>query len=254
MTLAAYSSWAQPTSFITSDTGSITVSGNQTATGSGSFAFTGPTTLDANLITAQRQHHLEQHTTLGEANSTLNAGTATTDFASTLADGSHNLTLTGDNLTFGGNVSGTGSLTIQPYTASTILHINDGTSSGLYLSSAEQGYLQPGFSRITIGNTADTGAMTEGASTWTTPLSAGHRLGRDHHQRLAAGMGSNSFTLQTNTTPDLQLHRHHHGQCAARTGFRGHDHRRRWRRRHVGYRYWHPRRHLRGFIDHRQFV
>src|SRR5271157_2146316 len=52
MTLAAYSTWAQPTSFVTGSSGNITVSGNQTATGSGSFTFTGPTTLDANLTTA----------------------------------------------------------------------------------------------------------------------------------------------------------------------------------------------------------
>ena len=73
---------------------------------------------------------------------------------STVSDGSHNLTLTGDNLTLGGNVSGTGSLTIQPYTASTALHINDGTSSGLYLTSGEQADLQSGFSSITFGNSS----------------------------------------------------------------------------------------------------
>ena len=153
MTLATYSSWANPVSFLTGSSGSITVSGAQTATGSGSFAFTGPTTLDANITTANQNVAFNSAVSLG-ANSTINSGTATTSFGSTVGDGSYNLTLTGDHLTLGGNVSGTGSLTIQPYSAGTVMHINDGTSSGLYLTSTEQGYIQSGFSGITFGNSS----------------------------------------------------------------------------------------------------
>jgi len=195
MTIGAYSSWAQPTSFITGSSGSITVSGAQVATGGGSFAFTGPTTLDANLTTANQNIAFNSATTLG-ANSTVNSGTATTSFGSTISDGTYNLTLTGDHLTLGGNVSGTGTLTIQPYTTSTALHINDGTSSGLYFSGAEQGYIQPGFSLITIGNTSDTGALTVGASTWNAPLTLLNGSGSININGAQA-MGGNSFLADT---------------------------------------------------------
>jgi mucin-19 len=195
MTIGAYSLWAQPTSFITGSSGSITVSGAQVATGSGSFAFTGPTTLNANLTTANQNIAFNSATTLG-ANSTINAGTATTSFGSTISDGTYNLTLTGDHLTLGGNVSGSGTLTIQPYTASTNVNINDGTSSGLYLTGAEQGYIQPGFSLMTIGNTSDTGALTVGASTWNAPLALLNGSG-SINMNGAEAMGSNSFLANT---------------------------------------------------------
>ncbi len=161
-------SWANPMSFITGNSGSIIVSGNQT--GSGSLAFTGPTTLDADVTAANQNITFNSATTLG-GNATVNSGTAVTDFASTIAAGSYNLTLTADSLTLGGNMTGTGTLTIQPYSAGTDLHINDGTSSGLYLTGAETGYItNAAFSGITIGNASDTGDMSVGATIWTAPL------------------------------------------------------------------------------------
>ena len=95
------------TSFITGGSGSITVTGTQTGTGTTAFSFTGPTTINANLTTANQNITFGSAVTLG-ANSIVNSGTATTDFASTVAGSSYNLTLTGDNLTLGGNMTGTG--------------------------------------------------------------------------------------------------------------------------------------------------
>ena len=195
MTINAYNGWTVPVSFITKSTGSITVAGNQVASGSGSLSFTGPTTLDANLTTANQNIALNGAVTLG-TDSTINSGTATTSFGSTISDGAHNLTLTGDHLTLGGNVSGTGTLTIQPYSAGTIMHLNDGTSSGLYLTGAEQAYFQSGFSNITFGNTSDTGAMTVGASTWTSPLTLLNGSGNITLAGMQT-MGANTFLANT---------------------------------------------------------
>ena len=106
MTLAAYSTRAQPTSFITSGTGSILVSGAQAATGSGAFTFTGPTTLDANLTTASQNVTFNSAVTLG-TNETINTvgGASAIDFASTVdsTGGARTLTLT----------SGTGGITVS---------------------------------------------------------------------------------------------------------------------------------------------
>ena len=197
MTVNAYNAWNTAVSFITKSTGSITVAGDQVASGSGSLSFTGPTTLDANLTTANQNIALNSAVTLG-ADSIINSGTATTSFGSTISDAAHNLTLTGDHLTLGGNVSDTGTLTIQPYSAATIMHINDGTSTGLYLTGAEQAYFQSGFSNITFGNASDTGAMTIGASTWSSPLTLLNGSGNITLAGMQT-MGANMFYSNTAT-------------------------------------------------------
>ena len=112
-------------------------------------------------------------TSSGVQSLTVNSGTGTTTFTGKVGNGTplNNLTITADSLTLGNNVFGTGTLTIAPSTASTNLHINDGTSSGLYLTSAEQGYIQNDWTAIVLGSTSDTGTMTVGASTWTSPIS-----------------------------------------------------------------------------------
>ena len=81
-----------------------------------------------------------------------------------------NLSIIGDTISFSGNMSGTGNLTIQPSTTSQAINLNNG-SSGLYLTTTEIGYIQNDWSGVVIGNANDTGTMTLGAATWAAPTS-----------------------------------------------------------------------------------
>ena len=94
-------------------------------------------------------------------------------------------------------MTGTGSLTIQPYTAGTNLHINDGTSSGLFLNSTEIGYVNnaTGAASPSVMH-SDTGLMTVGATTWTAPLTLLNGSGKI---TLAGAqtMGGNTFYANT---------------------------------------------------------
>ena len=86
LTVAAYSGWTAPVSFITKSTGSIVVYGNQTSTST--FSFTGPTTLSANLTDTGTTFN--SAVTLG-ANSVITDGSGTAAFDSTV-NGDFNLT------------------------------------------------------------------------------------------------------------------------------------------------------------------
>jgi len=143
-------------------------------------------------------------TTSGSDSLTVNTGTHATTFSGTVGATTplNNLNITADSLTFGGKVYGAGALTIQPYTASTNLHINDGNSSGLYLTGTEQGYLQNDWTSVVIGATGDTGSMTVGPTTWVNPLSLVSGSGVITIAGAQA-LGANNFTLETNATPVL---------------------------------------------------
>jgi len=193
------------TSLTVSGSGTSTVDSNIT-TGAGVIAFTGPVILGGNSTMTTTNHGVTFSSTLdgasnGNQSLAVSDGTATTTFTGVVG-GSHplgNLTLTDDAVSFGGNVLGTGTLTIQPSTLATILHINDGTSSGLYLTAAEQGYLQSDWTSIIIGRATETGAMTVGATTWSSPLTLITNTGNISITGNQA-MGSNNLTISTNDT------------------------------------------------------
>ena len=186
MTLAA-DTWNAPTTFTTSGTGNITVTGGQTGGAAASLTFSGPTNLnyagtDATTAAGNKALTFNNAVTLG-ANTTLTSGTGTMTFGSTVDGGSSltttagttnfngaigggtkltNFTVTTDNLTIGGNVTGSGTLTIAPKTASTNINLNNGTA-GLYLTTTEWDDLQNSWTAIKLGASSDTGTMTIGA-------------------------------------------------------------------------------------------
>ncbi|MDA1017307.1 MAG: hypothetical protein O3A00_22975, partial [Planctomycetota bacterium] len=92
-------------------------------------------------------------------------GTITTSEA--IASGSGNIALTADTMTLGANVSGTGTLTIAPLTATTSIGLGGGTGD-LNLSDAELAFLQDGFSAITFGG--GTGTVTIQSATFLDPV------------------------------------------------------------------------------------
>ena len=138
------------------------------------------------------------NTVNGANNLTVTSGAGTTTFSSTIGATTplNNLSLTVDALTFGGNIKGTGTLTIAPSTASTAMHINDGTSTGLYLTNTEQGYIQNGWASLVFGNSADSGVMTIGTSTWSSPVTFINGSNKIEFSG-AQTLGANSLTAVT---------------------------------------------------------
>ncbi|OCQ92476.1 hypothetical protein BCD67_07430, partial [Oscillatoriales cyanobacterium USR001] len=71
------------------------------------------------------------------------------------------IALTGDKINFSNNVSGSGNLTLQPFTPSLAIAIGGTTTtSGLDLTATQLGLLQNGFSSITIGRSDSSGTVT----------------------------------------------------------------------------------------------
>jgi filamentous hemagglutinin family protein len=72
-------------------------------------------------------------------------------FDSTIAAGASSLTITGDAITLGSGVSGTGVLTLQPATPTRTIYVGYDDQGGFSLDNMELGYLQNGFNMINIG-------------------------------------------------------------------------------------------------------
>ena len=132
----------------------------------------------------------------------LNAETGTI-YTDAISAGNLNLSMISDNYSMSGNISGAGTLSIAPYTASKTIGIATGATCGsscnILFNNTFLGYIQSGFSNVTIGSTADTGAMDVRAYSWTNPLSLVTGSGPITINGAQA-MGSNNFTLQSDTT------------------------------------------------------
>lgn len=105
--------------------------------------------------------------TIGGANVTISDGTGTLTFGSTVSAGANNLTLEADELQINGAVSGTGTLTMQPFTPNRGVDLaqtegatpGDPTPGIFDLTANELGRLQNGFAQINIGRSNGSGAM-----------------------------------------------------------------------------------------------
>ncbi len=115
--------------------------------------------------------------------------------------GAGNLTLTGDEIDFGGNLSGTGSLTFQPLTTTQAIQIggtNTGSSSILDLTGTELSLLQNGFTSITIGSADGSGGITiAGDVTFNDPVTLEGGTGSiNHTSGSLTGADDATITLQ----------------------------------------------------------
>ncbi|MBE9128263.1 filamentous hemagglutinin N-terminal domain-containing protein, partial [Coleofasciculus sp. LEGE 07081] len=82
--------------------------------------------------------------------------------------GAGNLTLSGDEINFAGQVSGTGDLIIQPLSTTQQIRIggtDSGSNGSLDLTQTELSLLQDGFNHITIGRADSSGAITVAGDT-----------------------------------------------------------------------------------------
>ncbi|RLE41362.1 hypothetical protein DRJ16_06450, partial [Candidatus Woesearchaeota archaeon] len=147
-------------------------------------------------------------TTTGGGNLTLNAAVLTSGGAINFApdgsftqnaqinSGSGDITITTDNIALGANISGSGNITLQPENAGTSIGIN--SASGTFnLNTTEIGYLQDGFSSITIGRSNGNGAIDIRTITFNDPVtiqspSAG---GTITVNGTITGLGDASITL-----------------------------------------------------------
>ena len=98
----------------------------------------------------------------------IDTGTNSLTVSNTIASGVGNLSLTADTLAIGAALSGTGTLTLQPASAGRLVSI--GTSGAQFdVDDTELGFLQNGFSSITIGRNTS-GAVTVDTATFVDPV------------------------------------------------------------------------------------
>ncbi|NER19167.1 MAG: CHAT domain-containing protein [Symploca sp. SIO1C2] len=126
-----------------------------------------------------------------------------------LDGGLGDLTLKGDEIDFGGNVSGTGNLLIGPLTPTQSIQVggtDSGSSNTLDLTSTELSLLQNGFTSITIGHANSNGTITlAGDTTFFDPVTL-QSNSINHTAGVLIGADDATITLLANqniTTGDL---------------------------------------------------
>ncbi len=109
------------------------------------------------------------------------------------------ITLAADTMSLGGSVSGSGELFLRPLTTSTGIGLGDSAAGTLALSATSLATLQPGFSRITIGQASGTGTIDVRSTTFTSDL---RLLGASAPISIAGTLntGTNRLTLDTGGT------------------------------------------------------
>ena len=93
---------------------------------------------------------------------TLNSGIGALTFGNSARFNAANMTLTGDTIAFGGPVTGSGGLTLEPYTQSVNVTLGGSGSAapGLYLNAAQLAELPIGtLAGLTIGSATGTGTL-----------------------------------------------------------------------------------------------
>ena len=148
---------------------------------------TGPTTLSANITSIGATFN--SAVTLS-GNVTLNVGTGYISFASTVDASTYNLSTVSSDITLGGDLTSTGGALTLSSAGGSVMSVGN-TNQDYNLSATEIGYIQSGFSSVTIN--AD-GGMGVYALTWNNfPLTLiGPVININGAQTL-----SNNLTLQT---------------------------------------------------------
>ncbi|WP_157135547.1 CHAT domain-containing protein, partial [Kamptonema sp. PCC 6506] len=165
-------------------TGEVAISSNIT-TANQDIRFSGPVTLSTPVI--------------------FTLGNATIAFGSSLAAGNNPLTLIAGEIDFTGPVSGTNSLSLQPFNSGQTIIIGgfDNNTNALDLTAAEINALQNGFSSITIGR-ADSSANVNinGNVTFLDPVTIQTATGAIILNGNITGIDNSSVTLNT---PNINL-------------------------------------------------
>ncbi|MEI7476980.1 MAG: hypothetical protein WCJ83_05970, partial [Actinomycetes bacterium] len=128
----------------------------------------------------------------------ITAASVVTGSGGTITMGSNNLTFTTDAIDIGAAITGTGTLTIEPRTASTTMGIA-GASGTLDLSTTELNRIQDGFAMINLGSLTGTGKLTVGAYTFNDHVSLRNAGASSSGIQLtgAVSVGANNLTFNT---------------------------------------------------------
>lgn len=97
---------------------------------------------------------------------TLDSGTGTLSFASTVAAGANSFTLSGDEINFAATVTGTGNVVLQPSTSSLNVAVGgSAATSALDLTATDLAWLPSNLGGLTLGRAAGTGTLALTAAT-----------------------------------------------------------------------------------------
>ncbi|MEB3831789.1 CHAT domain-containing protein, partial [Phormidium sp. CCY1219] len=141
--------------------GQLTINGALNLDGSFAQIGGGEVALFDNITTGDDNISFNSAVTYTADSAEINAGLGTITFADRLTLGITNLTLTGNELDFGGLISGTGILHLRPGSIGQNLQIaGTADTEGLDFTLGEINFLQPGFQAIEIGRTDGTSEMT----------------------------------------------------------------------------------------------
>ncbi|MBO0348774.1 filamentous hemagglutinin N-terminal domain-containing protein, partial [Phormidium pseudopriestleyi FRX01] len=147
---------------ITGEIGGVTPIGDLTANSTGITQFGGPINATSLTTNAGGTTQLNGNVTTTGAVGQVYGNNVTTP---------GNLTLTGDELSFGGTVTGTGLLTLQPANVNTPVALGDATEIGvgtLDITAADLAAFQ-GFTSLTIGRIDGNGAISSANLSLTVP-------------------------------------------------------------------------------------
>lgn len=133
-------------------------------------------------------------------NSSLNAGTGTITISKAISTGNGNLNLTADELVLNDALTGTGTLTLQPYTASRNVSLNHVSTGDFNLTTAEIGHITTGWSLINIGRTDSTGINIMESTTWSDPVTFRSGTNAFVLNGTLTGTGDAAFILPALTT------------------------------------------------------
>ena len=190
--------WSNPVQYRSAAAGSIVITGAQTSVAASdtTFTFSGPISLGANVSTAAATGGVQDITFSDDVTLTANtqvlAGNGDIAFAGTI-DGAFDLTLSAagtitlsddvgagtplDDLTItsdadpsiGGDLAGTGILTLQQLSNATTMGVAGGAGA-LNYSAADLAGLGAAWTSVRLGSPTATGALTVGAKAWAVPV------------------------------------------------------------------------------------
>jgi filamentous hemagglutinin family protein len=174
--------------------GSVTTSGAQSYAGPGSGAITATGNLDGVGIAFNK--HVIVAPAAGSA-MTMNAGTGTLAINAGAAFGSNNMTLIGDAIDVGAAVTGSGSLLLEPFTASRNVAVGGSGAPivGLNLTAADLSFLPIGtVTSLTIGSATGTGSL-DVAGALNAPLTPVTLNGGGGISQSGGGIDAQTLTL-----------------------------------------------------------
>ena len=142
--------------------GVVTIDNSLTTTNNASLTINSPTNINTDLISNSNPLVFNDAVTVTN-DVTINGGTSTVSFNSTLDTGSQNLVLIGDGISFSDTVSGSRDLVLAPFSNQDIV-VGDILDETAFPTEVviELGFLGDGFNSLSIGTNTNSGTISLG--------------------------------------------------------------------------------------------